>query len=429
MILARIQSRPLRGWAEAMPTWAWVLATASLGFVLLITRQPHTLIDPQLWAEDGKVWYRDAYLYGPLRPLLAPDAGYLNTFQRLVGALGLMLPLALLPLFFAIVSVVVQVLPITFLATDRMATVATSRAIRLAVGLGTVVLPNLAELSGDVTNTQWPLALLATLVLVSSRTRSNAWRVFDIAVIVASGLSGPFALFLAPEAILLAVIRRSRMQMALALLVCMTAAIQGTVLILSAPHQRANLLSPAHVDATAGAVIVVGRMLLAPLVGASRGAAFAVAIGPWCDLAIATVGMAVIAGAFLWASTEVRLLLGFGVLTLAGTLVGSRSLWAAMIRPTAGERYWYIPMLTWLLALAVVAARSRFRWARPCALYALLAVTVVGVPSGWRYPAPANAHFQEAASRFAAAAPGRAVTFHEDPPGWQFVLVKAVAGT
>jgi hypothetical protein len=386
-------------------------------------------MNPQLWAEDGKVWYRDAYLYGPFRPLLAPDAGYLNTFQRLVGALGLIIPLTLLPLFFACVSVVAQVLPLMFLATDRVATLARSRAIRLAIGLGTVALPNLAELTGDVTNTQWPLAVLAALVLVAGRTKNNAWRAFDVAVIVTSGLSGPFAFFLAPEAILLAVIRRSRMQVALALLLSTTAVIQGTVLILSAPYQRANLLSPAHVDAAAGAVIVVGRMLLAPLVGASRGAAFAVAMGPWGDLALATVGMAVIVAAFLWASTEVRLLLGFGVLTLAGTLVGSRSLWAGMSRPSAGERYWYIPMLTWVVALAVIAARSRLRWAKPVALYALLAVAVVGAPAGWRYPAPANAHFQQAASRFAAAAPGRAVTFEEDPPGWTFVLVKPGSGT
>jgi hypothetical protein len=411
-----------------MPTWTWVLAASSLSLALLLTRQPHTLVNPQMWAEDGKVWYRDAYLYGPLRPLLSPDAGYLNTFQRVVGALGLIIPLALLPLFFACVSAVVQVLPIIFLATDRAATVTRPRAIRLAIGLGTVALPNLAELTGNVTNTQWPLAVLAALVLVSGRTRNTAWRVFDVAVIVTSGLSGPFAFFLAPEAVLLAVIRRSRTQWTLALLVCTTALIQGTVLILSAPHQRANLLGPAHVDATAGAVIVVGRMLLAPLVGASRSAAFAVAVGPWGDLALATVGMAVILAALLWASTEVRLLLGFGVLTLAGTLAGTRNLWAAMVRPSAGERYWYIPMLTWVLALAVIGARSRFRWAKPCALYALLAVAVVGAPSGWRYPAPANAHFQEAASRFAAAAPGQAVTFEEDPPGWTFVLVKAGSG-
>lgn len=424
MILARLRSSPLGRAAGRTPTWAWVLAAGIGGCALLVTRQPHILINPQLWAEDGKVWYRDAYLHGPIRPLLWPYAGYLNTCQRLVGGLGLVVPIAVLPLFFACADLVMQVLPVMFLATDRMCTVTSSRTIRVGIGLAGLALPDLAELTGNVTNTQWSLAVLAALVLVARPAGSKAWRVFDVAVILIGGLSGPFSFFLAPEAMALAAIRRSRLQFTLAMLVCATAATQATALSLSAASQRPLLLGPFHLEATAGAALVAGRMLLAPLAGASRGTAFAVAIGPWGDLAVSAIATSLIATAMLQSSTELRLLLCFGLLTLAGTLAGTRGLWIDMVRPAAAERYWYIPMLTWIVALAVVAARHRRRWVRASALYALLAVALVGIPSGWQYPAPANAHFQEAASKFATAPPGRAVTFQEDPPGWRFVLVK-----
>jgi hypothetical protein len=35
-----------------------------LGISVFIARRPDILADPQLWAEDGRVWFQDAYNLG-----------------------------------------------------------------------------------------------------------------------------------------------------------------------------------------------------------------------------------------------------------------------------------------------------------------------------------------------------------------------------
>jgi hypothetical protein len=54
------------GGLSAVPAWLRstpmiVTLSVAAGLLLVISRQPHMLINPQLYAEDGKVWFHDAY--------------------------------------------------------------------------------------------------------------------------------------------------------------------------------------------------------------------------------------------------------------------------------------------------------------------------------------------------------------------------------
>ena len=72
---------------------------------LVASRRPDGLTNPQFWAEDGAVWFAQAYNQGPLTALLTPWTGYVQTFSRLVAAASLLVPLRHAPLVFNVAAV------------------------------------------------------------------------------------------------------------------------------------------------------------------------------------------------------------------------------------------------------------------------------------------------------------------------------------
>jgi hypothetical protein len=411
------------------PTWLRstpmivALATAA-GLLLIVSRQPHVVINPQLWAEDGKVWFLDAYRYGPLRPLLWSDGGYLNTFQRLAGAAGLLVPIPLLPLFFSVVSLLVQVLPVAFLASNRLEPIYRRRWVRLVAGFVYLALPGTSGIGTNITGTEWHLAFLACLVVIAPRPKQLSWQSFDAATILLSGLSGPFCVFLLPAALTLAWRRGSRSQWSLAGLLLALSAVQLAVLAVNLPLQHSDLLTAVHVTPIVGIRLVALRMLMVPVLG-TRLAFFLAGQGGAVVAAVIVAVAATLTGlALRQARLEERLLMVFGLLSLGAALVLERRLWGPMLHSTAAHRYWFFPMLTWLLVLAVLTFRTRWHLVSPvCA--AILAVSLlVAVPSDWAYPSLPNQHFQHSATEFRLAGPGQSVKFVENPPGWSFVLTK-----
>jgi|SRR5579859_2800107 len=54
-------------------------------FFLLVARSPEKVFQPQLWAEDGTVFFTDAYELPFWSNLTKPNLGYLQVFQRLLA--------------------------------------------------------------------------------------------------------------------------------------------------------------------------------------------------------------------------------------------------------------------------------------------------------------------------------------------------------
>jgi hypothetical protein len=72
----------------------FLLATA-----VIVLRRPDVIFHAHFYAEDGAVWYADGYNLGWLHALTITAGGYVNTLQRLVAALSLLVPLRDAPLF------------------------------------------------------------------------------------------------------------------------------------------------------------------------------------------------------------------------------------------------------------------------------------------------------------------------------------------
>src|SRR4051812_19041269 len=220
----------------------WSMRRVVLVFLLfagiVVSRRPDVLFNAQFWAEDGKIWYADAYNLGVLSPFLHPAAGYFVTFPRLAALAGLLLPLGMVPLMFNCVAIVFQVLPAQFLLSSRCKEWGSANG-RALVAFLYLALPNSHEMHANITNTQWRLALLALMILFAQPSRSPRWNAFDVLILAFSALSGPFILFIAPIAAVLYVMdTRTRHRMTFFAISVLGALIQGIALLLTGGEER-----------------------------------------------------------------------------------------------------------------------------------------------------------------------------------------------
>src|SRR5215204_5643554 len=173
----------------------WCMRRVALVFLfaaaLVVSRRPDMIFHAQFWAEDGKIWFADAYNLGALEPMLHPAAGYFDTLPRLAALIGLMFPMESVPLLFNCIALVFQLLPVLFILSSRCSEWGSFNA-RALLAFLYLALPNSQELHSSISNTQWRLALLMLMILFSSPGRTTFWKVFDVVVVALGALTGPF---------------------------------------------------------------------------------------------------------------------------------------------------------------------------------------------------------------------------------------------
>jgi hypothetical protein len=258
------QARLSLNWREVIsrPIALWV-AGLLFGGVLFL-RCPATILHAEFWAEDGVIWYADAYA-AAWHSLFFPQNGYLQTISRLIALLAQPFPLVWAPTLFAVAAVVFQTLTAVFIVSARMSTVWPSTPARFLFAFIYVALPNCFETHANLTNVQWHLSILAFFVLVSAPAESRLGKAGDLVALALSGLSGPFCIFLLPVAIWQLRVDYSTGQLHRTCIVAITSMIQGGFLLTAVAGSR----SAAGLGACVGnlAHIVVVQILLGALLG------------------------------------------------------------------------------------------------------------------------------------------------------------------
>jgi hypothetical protein len=405
------------------PGPVWIVCVA-----ILVLRQPDALRHATFWGEDGWIWYPQAYADG-WRALLQPHTGYLQTVSRLVALAIQPLPLAWAPTLFASVAIALQALPEAFLLSRRLDQAWPNMPARRLFALLYAALPNMFEVSANLTNAQWHLAVLAFLVLASTPARGWAGRAFDAVVLVLSGLSGPFCLFLLPVAVVTGWRDGTgqRRWRSAALAGC--ALIQAVCLVATADGARSA--APLGASLAGLARIVAVQIMLGPLLGARLGRHL-VDTGLWAwdavPILLAGGGLLLAALALRRGSPLLRLA-AFAASALFAAALASPQVrldepqWLAMTRPGAGQRYYLVPMLVWigmLLTLAAAPQRAPRLLAR-----GLLCAACIGIVGDWHPPKMGRTDFVDRARAFAVAPPGTRAEFPLHPPGASpMVLVK-----
>lgn len=165
---------------------------------LLLLRQPGSLLHPQFWAEDGTLFFQQAFNEGFLSTILRPASGYLHSLPRLVAGLSLLLPLELAPLVFNLASFTVQLLPALYLLSGRMSPLIPSLPARILAALLYIVLPASYETHVNLTNTHWYLTLTALCILVARPPTTGRVKVLETLAVALFSLTGPFSVLFLP---------------------------------------------------------------------------------------------------------------------------------------------------------------------------------------------------------------------------------------
>lgn len=392
-----------------------------LSLTLVVSRRPDALTMPQLWAEDGLVFFGQAYNLGPIEALFMPSAGSLQTLPRLVAGGATILPLEYAPMVMNLVAIAIQVLPVILLWTPRFYNLVSDVRARVLISFLYLAIPNSYEVNANITNVGWHLTLVAMLVLVWAAPDKRLWRLFDRLILGMAGLSGPFAFFLAPIAFMAWWRDRSRIRLERFTILLSAAVIQGVVMITS-PRS-----GPVELGAGIRAFVrlLSGQVFLTPLLGtATAQEALPIHYVAWIVFVIGCV----IVGYCLWKGPwALKMFILFGGIMLSSVMVrplvvGTTPAWEVLSAGVVG-RYFLASMVIWLVCLVWVAWRG---WLplRGLALSMLLIACVVGIPSDWHYPAYEDMGFQSQAKRFEQLPSGTVEEFAINPRGWYMDLVK-----
>jgi len=403
--------------------WLHVAVIAAL----MISRRPDAVLHPQFWGEDGQVFYHDAYTIG-LSALITPLGGYLNTFSRLVAAFTVHFPLGAAPGIYAAFALAAQLLPVVYMLSRRLDAALPSWPARLAISYFYAVMPNSYELNINLTDAQWHLALVAFLIVAGTPAAGRLGVIDDILLLL-SGLSGPFGIFLLPIVAASWCRDRDPGRLRHLLIVAAAAAVQ-LGLILASHATSARVVTPLGASIPGFIRIVTYQIVLAGLLG-SRGTYVLVGLPFWHQLstlvALALAELCLVALALRIGPVIYRQAAFWSAAMFAAALITPLSSttipqWVEMTHIGASIRYYAVPTLV-SFATTLIIMTCRWPLLRSIG-YLLLTITLFGIRFDWPYPPYYQTDFAAQAQRFAAASPGTTLVFPENPVHWAMVLTK-----
>jgi hypothetical protein len=355
-------------------------------------------------------------------------ASYLQTVSRLVALASLWGPLTNAPKVFAFSALIMQTAPAMLLLSPRMSEAIPLTPVRVALCFLLIALPGEQEVFVNLTNSQWHLALLSFLILFAATARTALQRGFDTVVLLVSGLSGPFTIFLTPIALAWWLIRHGRWRLWRFCILALTSVIQmetmwSSTIIRNGGHLGATLerfvnivlltiLSPA----TIGVHTLVDNDLFFGQGWLTNGS------GPTCVLSTAIVAAAGLLAitAFCRGPWILRGFLAYVGLEFAaelthGLAISAAPLWYEMQIGLAA-RYAFHPIAAWI-AIVVATAMDRNKYLRSVGIILMASLVLVAIPSDWELQKLTKDQFHHEAKVFLKLPPGAAISFPVSPLG------------
>jgi hypothetical protein len=385
------------------PAWAVMLACA----IALSLRRAGAISNPQLWAEDGRL-FGDAYALGG-HSILVPFSGYLHVLPRLAAWLALACGPVYARWFFVGSAYVT-----TLYVASRALSVRCPLPRLLGIGaLAVVLVPDTYEVLLNLVNLQWVTGAGLLLLLISSDPAGLGEWIHDLLAGAIIGLTGPFSVFFFPLFIMRAIRRKTPASWCILALVGACAVAQAAVFL----SQPAEILPKTMDDVSFSLVLpAIARRVGASILLGSIG-------GSDADLYVGTVaGIATVAGAAFLAwrlgqNRMERLSLGAAiVILLVFSFYRQRFVLDRFFRPPYASRYFYIPQLIfiWLLLWSAVL---RNRLGRIAATLLVVAF-VLNLPR-LREPPYLDTRWStyEQSMR-----EGRKILIPINPPGWYIQL-------
>ena len=393
---------------------------------LEISRRVSQLTLPQFWAEDGQVWYADAYNHSFIHNLFLPDNGYLLVFERIVAQIVVVFPIRYAPLLFNVTAALAGIVPVVLIVSKRFENLFSKQWQRLVVAFIFIGLPNSWEVSLGITNSNWKFGCAVLLVAISNKPTTKAWRIFDTAIVVISGITGPFAIFILPVLLFRAVKEKNKWILWLSFLSLFTALIQLHYLLES--HSK---LMPRGIlfflKESVG--VFAGQAVFGALIGANGYAHVYPNFHSFSlQLIVAAIGLAILTFIFIKGIFELKAMILYslaimlsGIATIRPTEYLSESF---VMAPFSSARYEYILLFTFAVGIfwvVVHEGRVLFRIVFLCLLWMVI---FVAIPYDWFYPTMPNKNFNSYVAKFNSSKVGEKVVIPINPSPWKVVLIK-----
>jgi len=422
----------------ALRVWAVPL----LVVVALAARRPDVLAHPQLWAEDGNVFFGDVTAYGPIATLLRPYAGYVHLVPRLIAAAGSLLPLGEVPCFYVAIAFLVAGACCSLFALEAFRFAIHSDRMRACVCVVLALAPNSSELIGNIANLQWYLALAVFLILAIPKRQTTAWsRSTQAAVALAlfvSVASAPECLLALPFAL-----RRARDKEGAGRMIAAAfalASILQTWTFVRAPHPT---LAHAGFGALAVGLVVATALRgeVVPLAGTWYAQWISMDHVVPCSLAVLAATAALVAAILVRFDAAERarvfalLYAAVASVLMALALRGENLrpfLRPDLVWPWNADRYFFFAQAAFIVLAGLAVERLSRAPAgfRAAFFVALFSGGIVANFHRWPYPAPTVAWAPEAArvriweaERTTSQQRTEAkLVLPIEPPGWRLVL-------
>jgi hypothetical protein len=405
----------LRAALVGPPLWVTLIVCA----LILAARRPAQIMNPQFWAEDGTIFYAQAYTLGA-RALFRSFAGYLHTVDRIVNGISQWADPAWAPA----ISVAAAFL-LTLYVAARTQSPRFPLPPHVGYALAVVLVPDTFEVLLFLVNVERIVAAGFLLVLISRDARKWWQHAHDVAATLLFGLTGPYSVFFAPLFVWRAVRRRTRASLLVAVLAIGCALIQGTLIAL---HQTGKLedggvavmgygdFEPRRLLAVPG-MRVAGSLLAGARVPADYPLPVETALGVGVLLAVTFL-------AFRKGPARIEriwMAIAF-LLVLASALYRCRLVLPDLCHAVYGARYFYFPQLIVLWLLLALAVERR-RWLSRAAAVLLVWILAVNIPR-LREPTLPDMRWVDYAARIRA---GQAVEIPTNPGGVEPWIVRLPA--
>jgi hypothetical protein len=174
--------------------WLWLGAVILLTAFMWCYRRPDALTHPQFWAEDGVIFFADAYHHG-FSSLWMDHGGYYHLVPRVVALLGLsLIPLVFQPLFYNLFCLF-GIMAIVAYLWFRLPF---SPEKKFFMALSLTWAPVANEVMLSLAGFHFILSLCPIIMLLGGPPKNGLEWFIDLFVLLIYGLTGPFLTLLFP---------------------------------------------------------------------------------------------------------------------------------------------------------------------------------------------------------------------------------------
>lgn len=397
-----------------------------LSFAAFTARRPDIIFHAQPWAEDGRAFFQGVYNEGFWSFLLSPRDGYFQTLPKLVFGLGLAFGAGKASLIANAVAISLRCAFVMFVLSKRFDFV--KLTYRIAFVLYFILMPNSIEGYINITNAHFYLSFYLLAVIISNNPSTTQDRIHDAVILMLSGLSGPFIIFLAPSLIIKRCYERKGLINAIKgidifdVIFAFCVLIQGCCIIFGGVERPSTPLG-----ASFGllADIVSYKVLF--------GAFFDLSSVQWvvetklANKVIFVFSVFSIIYFAIKSDWRFKAFCIFPIITLSLALCKpiidpSGEQWPLFFIPIAGGRYFFITgMAVFCLALFFI---DRFFKKPSIALAVFLIALSPSFYNTFRIPPMIDVGYTEGINKLEQAQAGETVIINTNPPGWKMSLIK-----